>query len=287
MGALQYAFWGYYPNGTKFGTVAYVAGLASNYSANAIYIVVSITIMIAKIFKKIQLKEKVPKVELVLLCCLIIAILLTSKRGHLVFSSLAIVLIYFFGTNGKIQNKILQFAGAAVLIISVLMVAMYFIPELNATFVRLFDDSGDISMGRFNFWNHAIMAFQRNKLFGIGWYGFRFMDTNTAHTSGYFDCHNVYIQLLCETGIVGFIITVTSMAISLKQATVSAKASVFQSKREHKGELSEVLLFSSLFQMFCLLYALTGNMLYDRTFMMYIMSIAMLWSFQYQRNRMI
>ncbi|MDD6489418.1 MAG: O-antigen ligase family protein [Clostridia bacterium] len=285
MGAFQYSFWGYYPNGTNEGTTAYVAGLAANHSANAIYIVVALTISVAKIFRKLQLSEKVTKSDIFWLSCLVIAILLTTKRGHLLFSLLAIVLCYFFGMKGNIKNKFIYFLGIAVLLLSILMVAMYFIPELNATFIRLFDDSGDISMGRFNFWKYAIMSFKENTLFGIGWFGFRFIDTNTAHTYGYFDCHNVYIQLLCETGIVGFIITVISMFVSLKNAIISSRSVVFQNTDEKKNDdLADVYMFSSLFQIFCLLYSLTGNMLYDRTFMMYIMSIAMIWSVQYQKK---
>ena len=283
MGQIQYAFWGYYPNGTDYGTAAYKAGLASNYSANGIYIAVALILIIAEMFWKYQLHTKIKKKEIFLLVLTAVALLLSTKRGHLVFSVFAIAIVFFLTLRGKISNKVFKFAGITIVLVAAFVVASYFIPQLNDTFLRLFDnETTDISMGRFNFWEYAMSEFNDNKLFGIGWFGFRFIDTNTAYTTGYFDAHCVYIQLLCETGIIGFAVMLYAMLsnwckgiIDLRNISTIANSEFYETK---------AISFSCLWQTFCLLYAFTGNMLYDRTFMIYILSIAMIWAVKYQRN---
>ncbi|MGN0470457.1 MAG: O-antigen ligase family protein [Acutalibacteraceae bacterium] len=283
LGKFQYAFWGFYPNGTEQGIFVYKSGLASNYSANGIYISVALILIVAELFIKYQLHNKINAKQIVLLILTVSALLLTSKRGHLVFSALAIIIVFFLALRGRISNKIVKFVGIAIALIGIFMIASYFIPALNNTFERLFNaQTKDISMGRFNFWDYAMAAFNDNKLFGIGWFGFRFMNTNTAHSSGYFDAHCVYIQLLCETGIIGFVVTLYAILSNWVKGIIELRS--IDAKENTERADTKVIAFSCLWQTFCLLYAFTGNMLYDRTFLIYILSIAMIWAVKYKRG---
>ena len=60
--------------------------------------------------------------------------------------------------------------------------------------------AGDFSNGRIALWKEAWGYFLENPLFGIGWHRFITITPN-AH-----EVHNTYLQWLCETGIVGFLL---------------------------------------------------------------------------------
>ncbi len=70
--------------------------------------------------------------------------------------------------------------------------------------------SGDVSHGRFKLWTHSIKMFKEKPLFGFGWLQFR---NNSDSGEDY--VHNSYLQWLCETGVVGFLLLITPFAIML------------------------------------------------------------------------
>ena len=71
-------------------------------------------------------------------------------------------------------------------------------------------DGGELSNGRIWFWEFALEKFRQSPVFGIGWGGFkhyyhmRIGDYSSTGTT--VDAHNVYLQILCEMGIVGFVV---------------------------------------------------------------------------------
>ena len=74
--------------------------------------------------------------------------------------------------------------------------------------------------------------------------------------------HNVYIQLLAETGIIGFL----SYAIAI---TTSLLMSIKKLKNALKGKnkmVMEILGFSILMQIIFIIYSITGNPLYGHIF---------------------
>ena len=106
--------------------------------------------------------------------------------------------------------------------------------------------------GRDQLWNQAIDYFLQNPLTGIGWNNYKKIFTlRETHV------HNIYLQLLCETGIIGFlsfiVFFVRSLIISFKNLKVSRNNSI---------EFSWIL-FSLYVQIYFLLYGLSGNPLYD------------------------
>jgi len=76
-------------------------------------------------------------------------------------------------------------------------------------------DTNELTSGRMALWKLAVQLFKEEPVFGIGWR--QFVPSNTYQHG----VHNTYLQWLCETGIVGFVILFSLFAaimlISLTQ----------------------------------------------------------------------
>ena len=85
----------------------------------------------------------------------------------------------------------------------------------------------------------------------------------------YLNAHNVYVQVLAESGIIGFTIYMLS---AIKSLMVSITL-----LRKHGDLIPQqriVIYMSTLFQIFVLLYNLTGNTLYDYTIYFYAVAVS-------------
>jgi O-antigen ligase len=74
-------------------------------------------------------------------------------------------------------------------------------------------DKVDISSGRIIIWKYAIKIFKQNPVFGIGWENFsaKIPEYNIDTVK----VHNNFIQLLCETGVIGFVLIALPMMMLL------------------------------------------------------------------------
>jgi O-antigen ligase len=128
-------------------------------------------------------------------------------------------------------------------------------PAINRIFesvqnVILSKDVEDV--GRDQLWTQAMTYFRANKWLGIGWTNFKNIFTlRGTHV------HNIYIQLLCETGIIGFSIFAFFFVWNIR-------TTLRRIKTAKKGTCEYSWLMLSLFmQIYFLLYGITGNPLYD------------------------
>ena len=69
-------------------------------------------------------------------------------------------------------------------------------------------DIDKLGNGRIALWKLAIEAFFNEPIFGNGWRSFKDIAPESGNTQAT-NAHNVYLQLLCETGVVGFCIAGT------------------------------------------------------------------------------
>ena len=135
------------------------------------------------------------------------------------------------------------------------------------TFGNLGESDVDITTGRVDFWKVAIQQFKENPILGIGWKAFWHFEFFGAN----YDVHNIYLQLLCEVGIVGSILFYLLFVMALYRAIKI----VIRKNIDEKYK--KVALFSVFYQVFFLLYGITGNPLYDASFyIMYFISIALI-----------
>ena len=125
--------------------------------------------------------------------------------------------------------------------------------KLNTTVEALESDNDeDVMSGRGELYLLALKYFSRYPIFGIGWETFRFL----PDVPGGVETHNIYLQLLCETGIIGFGIFLSFFAYAL----VTTMKNCRLARTEEERLAASFCLFM---QLFFLMYGLTGNPLYD------------------------
>ena len=137
----------------------------------------------------------------------VIALMMTGKRTLFIIP-IAVLLIYviLFSKN----NKFIKLAGVGLGITIFIIGAYVLVPGASLIIDRIVNSEGDVLSGREVFWNYAIEMFRQNPLFGKGFLSFN----DYAFYRGFryygerwnYQAHNVYIQLLAETGIVGFLL---------------------------------------------------------------------------------
>lgn len=268
------SFWGYYPNGTEMGRFGYRAGLADNHSANGTYCSLLFLIGTSVLLSESALKRERKKWYLLVILAAI-AVILTTKRAHLVFSLATSLVTYYIFSTKRMNSKLF---GLLTIILSYLTILQFVqnTPYFSEILGGFLDQGTDISNGRFDYWIYAISIFMENPIFGIGWLGFRhnssvlIQGTNVG-AIGYVDAHNVYVQLLCETGIIG---TMFISAVFLH--FISSTIRFYMKEKEWLShEQIKLLSVSFSLQFFCLIYGMTGNFLYDRTCFIYVFGCAL------------
>lgn len=130
----------------------------------------------------------------------IFALLLTQSRGGIVALASILVLAVWFLVPRLITRVQIVAAGA--------FACMLLVESLSvlARFHRVFNNSEAAS--RIFIWAAAVALFAAHPVLGVGYGNYRFMYADYAFVSGAIegraDAHNIYLQLLAETGVVGF-----------------------------------------------------------------------------------
>lgn len=236
------------------GTSTYFAGFTSQVGYTSFFISLGIGAVFC--FKDTIYKKSWP----FLMTIMFSGLLLTGKRAPSVFLLVALLSIYFFSGYGK--DQIMRF----VKIIGILIAAVILLGVIaNVTkidgIIRIYDAVYEFltaglvdDSGRNQLHEQALQFFKENPVFGIGWTNFRVMYSfRSTHV------HCIYLQLLCETGLVGFGIFVTFFATRLMNTLTLVR------KTRLTGDMQEGswIKFSFFIQLYFLLYGITGNPLYD------------------------
>ncbi len=201
---------------------------------------------------------------------IIICIVFTGKRGPLAFSLFSLLLTFYVCTNTK--AKIFKWFFALLLVFSVLSVIIALSDSIQnsdwyvkfSETIKGIESGKDITNSRTILWRYALKSYKGNELFGVGW---NQLVKHVPYTdnSGYrLATHNVYIQLLAETGLAGLILFLLPMAASLVRTWRRAAASRLP---ENAGKEERAAAAFALFsQLYFLLYCISGNPLYDSIF---------------------
>jgi O-antigen ligase len=155
-----------------------------------------------------DLKKRI--IHWLVISLMLIALMLTkSLGGILTFVTTAIVLILFLwfssGIKGLISKRI---SFVVVFALSIfLLICGLFIKDRLAQFFSVNNPNNSFSQ-RFYYWKASLSMFKHFPITGIGWRKFGalyiFYKPFPANISNY--SHNVFLQIMTETGLVGFLV---------------------------------------------------------------------------------
>lgn len=246
------------------GSKNIASGLSHQIGFTICYIVVGLGLLIF-----CHLKENKMSKNIFLIAIFAIALILGKKRLHFAASLLSLGYVYICSSSNK--NKSKKIVTMVTVIVVVLFLSLTLLE--NFGFSSVFDryeesmelrDSGDsLSASRDVLRAYALSLWLEHPIFGIGWN--QFSQSGADFTT----VHNVFIQLLCETGIIGLICVITPIVVVIKK-THNLVVKLRDVEYEHKG----LLLFSLFYQLFFIMYFFTGNPLYDYPYLIpYFFSI--------------
>ena len=201
----------------------------------------------------------------------LLCVVMTAKRAFVLFGVIALLTVRIrYAPPGRRLGKLFKYLFLILLLLALVDLFLRFytgetLIEVVSDFFRV--SSEDISSSRFEYWDAAKMLFRQNPLTGVGWIQFK-------NRLGRFHLipnhvHNIYLQLLCETGIVfatgTFVILLRNFIIAVRSLRHLYRNDPLANTDELP--LKKGLLLSSLYiQLFFLLYGITGNPLYDVMF---------------------
>lgn len=208
--------------------------------------------------------------NLFLVSFFIIGLISAAKRAHIVFgiTSIVIVLIIFYLLNmhKKYTKKIyliIVFTIIISIVLSFMVLKFYskvmIFREIIETFTGMFQGV-DVSNGRGALYKVTVDYFYESPIIGNGW---KFIsDITRDGVFGHaFHPHNIYLQLLSELGIIGFILF---MGLVIWNLLNSFK--IYQIIKNTK--LISLLYICIFYQIFFLLYGFTGNLITDYNYLL-------------------
>ena len=244
----------------------YVTGFTREVSYSALILVASLGY--CAFFKKEKWRFAV--------CAVLLATLfITGKKSQPALALLGVAVVVFMLLKKRKHRLIIagSIVGGCVLVLAMFPLWKH-LPVLSriAEFVEgVFSgrDLNGLTNGRIRMYERAIQLWTENIWLGIGWVNFRRMgwipSNPDTHWFKYFDVHNCYLQLLCETGIIGF----TLFMALLVWACVALVKNFLKNKKDEKMH------FAIYYFVFFVCYALVEPSLYtDSYLMLFFMAIA-------------
>ena len=250
----------------------YMTGLTYHYSTMGMYMALGTVAFAPVLFER----RKGHLRRWAMMAVMLLGLFMTGKRGPLVFTVMALGIVYILAERMYTRRGFMRIMKRVLLLLLFFVLSYLFVPQVRSLVNRFLTNLGDANSytsGRMEYmWVYAVQQFFEHLFFGTGWRGFRYMIPTLAGINAN-DAHNIYLQVLAETGIFGAIIT---FGFFLYAWYAGYKAMRLQDKR---GVLSpaqtNTVKISLSYQTFFLLYGISGNPLYDeQCFVPYFISCA-------------
>ncbi len=153
-------------------------------------------------------------------------VILTGRKGELLVTGVVLIRLLFTRltfTSPEIRRRAMRTIAICLLLLFIAALLLLCTGHLvrYALFLKKFGfrfpvkgELRDVSSGRLELWKRAAKLFRDSPVTGIGWGRFsdHVTDTYNEYLDGPLtDVHNNYLQLLCETGVMGFILVLSPM----------------------------------------------------------------------------
>ncbi|MFD1064406.1 O-antigen ligase family protein [Oceanobacillus locisalsi] len=222
------------------------------------------------------------KWNIIIIILLIITLLIAGKRSVLIWGGISVVITQLLLASGKKKVlKILKYSSIGLILVGITYVFWEFLQSLPilskvVESIQGIDSGEDVTNGRIVLYQRAWELFLENPIFGIGWG--QFVEVTSGLLARDLVVHNVYLQLLSETGLIGFIIIIIPIIygyILTIKCYKGIKNTTFISVKWKTG-----LVFSIYYQTFFLLYCFTENPFYNVVYLfMFFFCLAIVNSF--------
>ncbi|GAA0343336.1 hypothetical protein GCM10008931_38280 [Oceanobacillus oncorhynchi subsp. oncorhynchi] len=205
------------------------------------------------------------KLNIIIILLLILSLLIAGKRSVLIWGGISVVVTQLLIATGKKKiEKIVKYAFAILILIGTTYVLWGFLQNVPilakvVETIQGIDTGEDVTSGRVVLYQRAWELFLENPIFGIGWG--QFVVVTTGLLARDLVVHNVYLQLLSETGLIGFIIIIIPIIYAYFLTIKCYK--VIKNNPLINGKWKLGLIFSIYYQTFFLLYCLTENPFYN------------------------
>ena len=156
----------------------------------------------------------------------IVAMFFENRRSEIICLAAVVFFLFLLSLDPRRMQEVLKKLSVLVAAGALLVLVVYILYKngglgryegIIRKFVMKESTGQDVSGGRLDLWSTAWSLFLAKPLLGIGWE--RFMGYNTFHH----DVHNTYLQWLCETGIVGFVLIFVPVLVLLGMSYRRAK----------------------------------------------------------------
>lgn len=237
-----------------------IAGLTQHYSTNALYLATGLIIMAFNLNIDFKRKKIKSVLKVVFYFFIIIALLLTGKRAQIVFPIISFLIVFIIKSRKNIFYAVKKISLITVLAIILLGVTSLAIPSITNSFSRIIDSfaKGGTMDSRAPLYEFAISKFKEKPVIGSGWGNYKYLYNENViiKERDYMNVHCIYLQLLCETGLIGSII-IFSLFIYLIVKSVRLIIDS-QERKNLNGSY-----FFLAFHIYFLLEGIFGNPLYD------------------------
>lgn len=243
-------------------------GIFSNVSMAGCFIVAGAMSFITQMRMK---KKKISPFDISVIAVFLISFILLKKRAFLLALVLSIACIWLIKLviNRKRSSSISpsRIIRTIIALLFLVLCGLFlyqkvtFLQDAVNNYIARFITSDTTLSGRTLLYDLAFRLYHENPVFGVGWARYReytYGVFGKAYTATY-DVHNVFLQLLCETGIVGLLFFILAVVLTILKSVRSYKA-IINSPNSEDLPLFEFGLFS---QLFFICYCMSGNPLYD------------------------
>ena len=255
-------------------------GFSNHYSTTGMYLVATLGLPISVFTRNDTFEKRQKKWAMFLVGICLVALLLTGKRAHSIFTILSVFVAYYFMNPDKKMGRVFKIVGAVFVVIGLFYIASELYPPLQNIITRFQStlESGDVTLGRSGMIFECLSMFKKNPLVGTGWGSFTYRTI-----TGVVNAHNVYIQLIGENGIIlsipFFVFIFGNFYHSIQAAVTGIKHGYFTTK----GEMI-TMSYSLFIQTFLILYCMTGNPFYDFQFLCPYMMACAMGEFYYRKH---